>query len=160
MIIPRPSPLIRRMRQLLGKLTGGAQLVYHNANPTWFRSSHTDHILVHNDNVRKRRVSYILHLGSKSTSNNTDDAEWSLADGGHFVWCQGGIHAPTFNTLTVFSVSSATYHLVAPVWSSHVQRLAISGFYLGEDAEVENWHAYSETLPPPQTPGLFVTGMT
>jgi hypothetical protein len=80
-----------------------------------------DFSLPHTDCARGRRVAFIWHLTK----------EWDDAWGGNLVWCPSGTQlAPRFNVLTLFCVSSASLHFVAPVApQSRGLRLTVNGWW-------------------------------
>ena len=82
-----------------------------------------DYTMPHTDKAgggddSKRRVAFILHL----------TREWNPVFGGDMVWMNPAYHIhPSFNSLTLFSVSDSSWHFVspvAPITPDHIRRLA------------------------------------
>jgi len=75
----------------------------------------------------KRRIAYILHL--------TDN--WNPKFGGDMVWMNPAyVFHPSFNSLTIFSVSESSWHYVSPVAAitpSNIRRLAFSGWWVSSN---------------------------
>jgi hypothetical protein len=147
------------MMAMMASLTRSKGLSAHNSNPSWYKRG--DHILLHNDNVKKRRLSYILHLGRCDGKGSWDGKR----EGGRLHWCgeDGTYINCAFNTLTLFAVSSRSYHFVEPVWrepdESGCRRLAVSGFYFAEDDDLARWGDFAEQseLSGPDA-GFYVRG--
>jgi hypothetical protein len=123
-----------------------------------------DYSAVHNDKAKNRRVAYILHLTK----------DWDSSWGGALVWCRPFLPiVPSFNSLTIFSVSSRTHHFVQPVSGPTKEattcsaltaypllprtcpaepvsrRLGTSGFFFATDLEeFSHWNDFVSTLPP------------
>jgi hypothetical protein len=115
------------MLEFMAALAGIDTITTHNCNPSWYQVH--DHITVHNDLVRGRRLSYILYLSKPTVHSHADDV-WQAEYGGRLIWCDPSVAlTPSFNTLVLFPVSPTTYHLVEPVWDDGRARIAISGFY-------------------------------
>ena len=69
---------------------------------------HTDRAAGRDGDHEKRRIAYILHMTK----------EWSPRFGGDLVFMSPTYHIhPTFNTITLFPVSRASWHFVSPVAS-------------------------------------------
>jgi Rps23 Pro-64 3,4-dihydroxylase Tpa1-like proline 4-hydroxylase len=165
-----------KMLNFFSKLSR-SHLIKHNLNPTWYKQG--DHITIHNDKVKNRRLSYIIHLGRNATQGGR---YWNKDYGGNLVWCDPPqVIVPHFNSMTIFAVSSRSYHFVEPVWiddttsaaadesSSNYhhtesttipqgkpKRFAISGFYFSDELEVDYWNSFAESLPYPLQPALVV----
>jgi Rps23 Pro-64 3,4-dihydroxylase Tpa1-like proline 4-hydroxylase len=80
-----------------------------------------DHLTPHTDGEDGSGVAFMWHLAK----------DWKPNWGGHFFWCSPPADvAPTFNTLILFRVSGAGYHLVTPV-SHHARskRLSLHGWW-------------------------------
>ncbi len=86
-----------------------------------------DFAMPHADAKHGRTLAFIWYLSR----------DWQASWGGHFIWCQNGVHlVPTFNTLVVFAVATQTVHAVTPVSPYAVgKRLAVTGWWSGAAAE-------------------------
>ena len=101
---------------------------------------HTD-LAGSSNKAEKRRVAYIMHLSRR----------WAPEYGGDLVWMSPtySIHAG-WNSLTLFSVSKASFHFVSPV-AEHAPtsfpwgRIAASGWWTSTDVhEAERVEAESD----------------
>jgi hypothetical protein len=83
-----------------------------------------DHSLPHSDCDEGRQVAFVWHLTQR----------WNARWGGHLVWIPAGaILEPTFNTLTLFNVSSESLHFVSTVAASaEGKRLTVNGWWRGD----------------------------
>lgn len=82
----------------------------------------------------KRRVTFVFHLAK----------DWDTVYGGDLVFATPlSLITASYNTMTIFSVTKAAYHLVTPVWAETPlsrRRLAVSGWWMSHDAiEVDNF---------------------
>ena len=98
---------------------------------------HTD-INYDADTRTKRRVAYILHMAS----------QWKSTFGGELIMMNPITPiAPMYNAITLFPVSSSSYHFVAPVAQNvpypKYKRLAVSGWFQTTNLEQAE---YMETL--------------
>jgi hypothetical protein len=89
-----------------------------------------DYSLPHTDFTPPRAVAFIWHL----------TREWAPRWGGSLYWCPRCTHvAPEFNTLTVFNVSSTTWHFVCPVSPrARGKRLAVNGWWTTTDEPLQH----------------------
>jgi|EP01047_Picozoa_sp_COSAG01_P005746 Rps23 Pro-64 3,4-dihydroxylase Tpa1-like proline 4-hydroxylase len=88
---------------------------------------HTDRAGSFTEGAR-RRVAFVLHLTK----------DWESRLGGDLVFMHPPTFVtPTFNALTLFSVSRTSWHFVSPVVREappHLKRLAFSGWWMSTDA--------------------------
>ena len=88
---------------------------------------HTDRAGSFTEGAR-RRVAFVLHLTK----------DWESRLGGDLVFMNPPTFVtPTFNALTLFSVSRTSWHFVSPVVREappHLKRLAFSGWWMSTDA--------------------------
>ncbi len=89
-----------------------------------FMYDDTDYLLPHDDRLSGRKIAYILNLSK----------DFTLKDGGALQFFKGNKIVksipPTFNTFTIFKVSSKSLHQVQEVLSDR-KRLSFAGWFHG-----------------------------
>ena len=76
----------------------------------------------------KRRVTFVFHLAK----------DWQPANGGDLVFASPtSFVAASYNSMTIFAVTKAAWHLVTPVWDKtppDQKRLSIGGWWVSDDS--------------------------
>jgi len=92
--------------------------------------SKTDHLLIHDDKLPRRRFAYIYYLVS---------SEWTNSDGGHLSLFDSELKLskkilPKRNSLIVFEVCKNSYHQVEEVTGDKTRK-SLTGWFMGDT----NW---------------------
>ena len=108
----------RFMKELTGRDCSGETV----GAPSWYKEG--DHSLPHTDWVGQRTVAYVWHLSKN----------WKPEWGGALYWAQHdhgvATYPASFNTLSLFSVTTRSAHFVTTVSPHHKgQRLTFNGWW-------------------------------
>lgn len=123
----------RAMKRWLERVAGCKVSGRTAAGATFFQPG--DYIGLHTDVMPetnagdKRRLTYVFHLAK----------DWQSVNGGDLVFASPtSIVAASYNTMTIFAVTKAAWHLVTPVWEQTPpdrKRLSIAGWWMSDDPD-------------------------
>ncbi|XP_046743002.1 prolyl 3-hydroxylase OGFOD1 [Diprion similis] len=101
------------------------------------RYSDTDYLLCHDDNMRDRRIAFILYLSENWTAQDGGSLDIFDTDENGQPKCIVRSLIPEYNSMIFFEVSDKSYHQVSEVLSTDKVRMSINGWFHGPLLEIE-----------------------
>ncbi len=108
----------KMMKTKLNGVVDMSGFVYHDG----------DYLLCHDDRLDSRRIAYVYNLSERFARKNGGSLDLMNTSNGHPTKVVKRI-MPTFNTLTMFSVSKKSFHQVAEVIKN--DRWSLAGWFHG-----------------------------